>query len=1097
MNPKLTVTVDAKNRALATASGMVTVGAKVDVVVIGLPDGIPEWGEGDAFTGTSLRLRLVDECGNDLVRYPLVEGDAWHSESETLSTATPVEFDTDALRRAFCGVAFSEARDFGLVLDSAVDDAQYAVGRIKIRQWAAASTEDPTVLPDWRETLAELRTNLAAVKDERIAAERARTAAETAAGNAADSERTAATSANSAQTAQNAARTSELAAKASEAAAAKSADAAKTALEGAEKAEAETRTGLATHLNDRGNPHVVTKAQLGLGNVDDTSDAAKPISDATRAALDGLDAKLGAKADATDLSRIEAALQDKPDRVELETKADLVEGKVPAAQLPSYVNDVIECDALAYFPEAGERGKIYVALDTNFTYRWSGSAYVEVSPSPDLTPYAKKTDVTKAVDAEVTRAKAAEATKADASTVTALTTRVSTVESKKADKTAVTALSTAVDSLKSSKRGLLDLSVDRRCLAADLACTLRDGSTGDVIASNHLYATCYLESSSHGDETYRGQLAQDAYLTVVLVTSGGEVTAPGYAIVEFDGESTTIGNLTLTDDNRNFHGSAFRVASEGDYEYELDGQISTQSEMGTSSDETLLTSSDGTALKADAVSTAVALAQEKAKADRPFDVADVAAGATLAHSTVSRFSPADASEVAFTLADPPSGKMAEYELWVDCTAAAPASLTFRLANAQIDPRVEGEVEAMQAGKAYAYRVRAFGNPDAAHVTVLISQSEAAPAGYTPDQLYAPDSAFEIDTTKGDGLSFSVKVMATSSSGDNGYATVHWGDGTETRQYVTSLKAIAHTYAKAGSYVVRISNADNFYLAGSPMVVRALRWGDTVTTAPGTYSACLNLGGTVPPWGKNMVNTASTNSSSPTYPGDGKYGQPHGTHGAFAFCAGLTGTIPPWPEVTDGSRTLQTLSKTFIGCTGLTGPIPPWPKHAGRVVQCFFGCTGLTGSVPAWPEFEGKPWYTSGSGHPIANAYGAFTGCTGLTGEIPPWPALPKNSIPKLSYPSSTYADYDYFGLYAGCTGLAGKIPKWPCNTTDGAFLNAWVGGLYAGCTGLEGIWDEDAADSEVMPSTVTKHTDCVKGASEAVRKHFTAEWGGTKGASST
>lgn len=386
MNPKLTVTVDAKNRALATASGMVTVGAKVDVVVIGLPDGIPEWGEGDAFTGTSLRLRLVDECGHDLVRYPLVEGDAWHSESETLSTATPVEFDTDALRRAFCGVAFSEARDFGLILDSAVDDAQYAVGRIKIRQWAAASTEDPTVLPDWRETLAELRTNLAAVKDERIAAERAHTEAETAAGNAADSERTAATSASTAQTAQNAARASELAA-------AKAADAAKAAQEGAEKAESETGVALAAHMNDRGNPHAVTKAQVGLGNVDDTSDAAKPVSDATRAALDGLDAKLGAKADATDLSRVEVILLNKPDRVELETKADLVEGKVPAAQLPSYVDDVIEFDALADFPEAGERGKIYVALDTNLTYRWSGSVYVEISPSPDLTPYAKQADL--------------------------------------------------------------------------------------------------------------------------------------------------------------------------------------------------------------------------------------------------------------------------------------------------------------------------------------------------------------------------------------------------------------------------------------------------------------------------------------------------------------------------------------------------------------------------------------------------------------------------------------------------------------------------------------------------------------------------------
>lgn len=56
-------------------------------------------------------------------------------------------------------------------------------------------------------------------------------------------------------------------------------------------------------------------------------------------------------------------------------------GKVPMAQLPSYVDDVIEYDNLASFPTTGEAGKIYVAKDTNLTYRWSGSGYVEISQS--------------------------------------------------------------------------------------------------------------------------------------------------------------------------------------------------------------------------------------------------------------------------------------------------------------------------------------------------------------------------------------------------------------------------------------------------------------------------------------------------------------------------------------------------------------------------------------------------------------------------------------------------------------------------------------------------------------------------------------------
>lgn len=56
-------------------------------------------------------------------------------------------------------------------------------------------------------------------------------------------------------------------------------------------------------------------------------------------------------------------------------------GKVPSTQLPSYVDDVLEYAALASFPASGETGKIYVAQDTNKTYRWSGTAYVEISES--------------------------------------------------------------------------------------------------------------------------------------------------------------------------------------------------------------------------------------------------------------------------------------------------------------------------------------------------------------------------------------------------------------------------------------------------------------------------------------------------------------------------------------------------------------------------------------------------------------------------------------------------------------------------------------------------------------------------------------------
>lgn len=103
---------------------------------------------------------------------------------------------------------------------------------------------------------------------------------------------------------------------------------------------------LMEHLANTANPHGVTKNQVGLGNV--TNDAQVKRSEMGKAGgvatLDG-------------------------------------SGQVPASQLPSFVDDVLEYASKSAFPARGETGKIYVALDTNLTWRWSGSAYVEISKS--------------------------------------------------------------------------------------------------------------------------------------------------------------------------------------------------------------------------------------------------------------------------------------------------------------------------------------------------------------------------------------------------------------------------------------------------------------------------------------------------------------------------------------------------------------------------------------------------------------------------------------------------------------------------------------------------------------------------------------------
>ena len=113
------------------------------------------------------------------------------------------------------------------------------------------------------------------------------------------------------------------------------------------------------------------KNDMELNNVNNTSDANKPVSTAQQTALD---LKMNNTA-----------------RGAVNGVASLDEnGKVPAAQLPSYVDDIIEGYYYqgGFYKEVGhttsidgESGKIYVDLTENGprqVYRWSGTAYVAI-----------------------------------------------------------------------------------------------------------------------------------------------------------------------------------------------------------------------------------------------------------------------------------------------------------------------------------------------------------------------------------------------------------------------------------------------------------------------------------------------------------------------------------------------------------------------------------------------------------------------------------------------------------------------------------------------------------------------------------------------
>lgn len=70
-------------------------------------------------------------------------------------------------------------------------------------------------------------------------------------------------------------------------------------------------------------------------------------------------------------------------------KADLINGTVPASQLPSYVDDVVESDTYQTLPASGEKGKIYIVTSNNTQYRWSGSGYIEINSESEITNHLK------------------------------------------------------------------------------------------------------------------------------------------------------------------------------------------------------------------------------------------------------------------------------------------------------------------------------------------------------------------------------------------------------------------------------------------------------------------------------------------------------------------------------------------------------------------------------------------------------------------------------------------------------------------------------------------------------------------------------------
>ena len=133
-------------------------------------------------------------------------------------------------------------------------------------------------------------------------------------------------------------------------------------------------TCLIKSVNGKVGDVVLNAADVGA----DAAGSAEAVQQNLNTEVDTLNSQLDSLL--TDLNNLSGTVETKASAASvlqaLSTKADLINGVIPAAQLPSFVDDVLEYESWNQFPSVGEAGKIYVDTTENKTWRWSGSTYV-------------------------------------------------------------------------------------------------------------------------------------------------------------------------------------------------------------------------------------------------------------------------------------------------------------------------------------------------------------------------------------------------------------------------------------------------------------------------------------------------------------------------------------------------------------------------------------------------------------------------------------------------------------------------------------------------------------------------------------------------
>ena len=253
--------------------------------------------------------------------------------------------------------------------------------------------------------------------------------------------------------------------------------------------------------------------------------------------------------------------------------------------------------------------------------------------------------------------------------------------------------------------------------------------------------------------------------------------------------------------------------------------------------------------------------------------------------------------------------------------------------------------------------------------------------------------------------------------------VNWGDGSAFQKIEktdTTKQTISHTYAKNGTYTVKLGG-------------RATKYSTSTTTAAISFMEDMDhdyymlkgISGSL-----GAIFSTLSDGSQPRF------------YNTFSWCSGLAGEIPEnlFAGI-HGAPVSNMFSGTFDR-SGLTGSIPAnlfagiHGAPAEGMFDCTFrNCSWLTGEIPSG-------LFGNLSGAPADYMFqGTFNNCTGLTGEIP------SGLFGNLS---GAPADYMFHGTFNNCTRLTGEIPLGLFGNLSGAPASGMFEYAFYNCSGLTG-----------------------------------------------